>query len=179
MAGSVNKVILVGNLGADPEIRRTQDGRPIANLRLATSDSWRDKTTGERREKTEWHRVVIFNENLCRIAEQYLKKGSKVYIEGALQTRKWQDQSGQDRYSTEVVLQGFRGELTLLDRAGSSSNDAGSSENNGEFGPPGPHRYPARPARASLENAVYGGRMKRWVLAGALAFAAATPSACF
>ncbi len=112
MAGSVNKVILVGNLGADPEIRRTQDGRPIANLRLATSDSWKDKTTGERREKTEWHRVVIFNENLCRIAEQYLKKGSKIYIEGALQTRKWQDQAGQDRYSTEVVLQGFRGELT-------------------------------------------------------------------
>ena len=118
MAGSVNKVILIGNLGADPEIRRTQDGRPIANLRVATSDSWKDKTTGERREKTEWHRVVIFNENLCRIAEQYLKKGSKVFIEGALQTRKWQDQSGQDRYSTEVVLQGFRGELTLLDRAG-------------------------------------------------------------
>ena len=115
MAGSVNKVILVGNLGADPEIRRTQDGRPVANLRLATSDSWKDKNTGERKEKTEWHRVVIFNENLCRIAEQYLKKGSKVYIEGALQTRKWQDQSGQDRYSTEVVLQGFRGELTLLD----------------------------------------------------------------
>ena len=118
MAGSVNKVILIGNLGADPEIRRTQDGRPVANLRLATSESWKDKTTGERKEKTEWHRVVIFNENLCRIAEQYLKKGSKVFIEGALQTRKWQDQSGQDRYSTEVVLQGFRGELTLLDRAG-------------------------------------------------------------
>ena len=118
MAGSVNKVILIGNLGADPEIRRTQDGRPVANLRLATSKSWKDKTTGERKEKTEWHRVVIFNENLCRIAEQYLKKGSKVFIEGALQTRKWQDQSGQDRYSTEVVLQGFRGELTLLDRAG-------------------------------------------------------------
>ena len=118
MAGSVNKVILIGNLGADPEIRRTQDGRPVANLRLATSDSWRDKATGERKEKTEWHRVVIFNENLCRIAEQYLKKGSKVYLEGQLQTRKWQDQSGQDRYSTEVVLQGFRGELTLLDRAG-------------------------------------------------------------
>jgi len=142
MAGSVNKVILIGNLGADPEIRRTQDGRPIANLRLATSDSWRDKATGERREKTEWHRVVIFNEILCRIAEQYLKKGSKVYIEGALQTRKWQDQSGQDRYSTEVVLQGFRGELTLLDRAGSSSSDAGSDEN-GEFGSPGPTRKAA------------------------------------
>ena len=115
MAGSVNKVILVGNLGKDPEIRRTQDGRPIANLRIATSESWRDKSTGERREKTEWHSVVIFNENLCKIAEQYLKKGSKVFIEGALQTRKWQDQYGQDRYSTEVVLQGFNGNLTMLD----------------------------------------------------------------
>jgi single-strand DNA-binding protein len=118
VAGSVNKVILIGNLGADPEIRHTQDGRPIANLRIATSESWRDKATGERKEKTEWHRVVIFNENLCKVAEQYLKKGSKVFIEGQLQTRKWQDQSGQDRYSTEVVLQGFRGALTLLDRAG-------------------------------------------------------------
>jgi single-strand DNA-binding protein len=152
MAGSVNKVILIGNLGADPEIRRTQDGRPIANLRIATSDSWRDKATGERREKTEWHRVVIFNENLCRIAEQYLKKGSKVYIEGALQTRKWQDQSGQDRYSTEVVLQGFRGELTLLDRAGSSSSDAGSNDNgNGEFGSPGPTRKAAVAAAGSRD----------------------------
>jgi len=147
MAGSVNKVILIGNLGADPEIRRT----PIANLRLATSDSWRDKATGERREKTEWHRVVIFNENLCRIAEQYLKKGSKVYIEGALQTRKWQDQSGQDRYSTEVVLQGFRGELTLLDRAGSSANDAGSDEG-GEFGSPGPTRKAAVAAAGSARG---------------------------
>ena len=115
MAGSVNKVILIGNLGKDPEIRRTQDGRPIANLRLATTESWRDKATGEKREKTEWHSVVIFNEGLCKIAEQYLKKGSKVYIEGQLQTRKWQDQQGQDRYSTEVVLQNFRGELTMLD----------------------------------------------------------------
>ena len=113
MAGSINKVILVGNLGADPEIRRTQDGRPIANLRLATSESWRDKSSGERRERTEWHRVVIFNEGLCKIAEQYLRKGSKVYLEGQLQTRKWQDQSGQDRYSTEVVLQGFTGNLTM------------------------------------------------------------------
>jgi single-strand DNA-binding protein len=141
MAGSVNKVILIGNLGADPEIRRTQDGRPVANLRLATSDSWKDKNTGERREKTEWHRVVIFNENLCRIAEQYLKKGSKVYIEGALQTRKWQDQSGQDRYSTEVVLQGFRGELTLLDRAGGGGGgDFAADDSGGEFGSPGPTR---------------------------------------
>jgi single-strand DNA-binding protein len=151
MAGSVNKVILVGNLGADPEIRRTQDGRPIANLRLATSDSWRDKTSGERKEKTEWHRVVIFNENLCRIAEQYLKKGSKVYIEGALQTRKWQDQSGQDRYSTEVVLQGFRGELTLLDRAGGSGAGSGGDMDEaggGDFGSPGPTRKVAAAAGA-------------------------------
>jgi single-strand DNA-binding protein len=150
MAGSVNKVILVGNLGADPEIRRTQDGRPIANLRLATSESWKDKTTGERREKTEWHRVVIFNENLCRIAEQYLKKGSKVFIEGALQTRKWQDQSGQDRYSTEVVLQGFRGELTLLDRAGSAGggSSGGDADDAGEFGSSGPTRKVAAAAAA-------------------------------
>jgi len=118
MAGSVNKVILVGNLGKDPEIRRTQDGRPIANLSIATSETWRDKGTGERKEKTEWHRVVIFSEPLCKIVEQYLKKGAKVYIEGALQTRKWTDQSGVEKYSTEVVLQNFRGELTLLDRAG-------------------------------------------------------------
>jgi single-strand DNA-binding protein len=127
MAGSVNKVILVGNLGKDPEIRRTQDGRPIANLRVATSESWRDKNTGERREKTEWHAVVIFNENLCKVAEQYLRKGSKVYIEGQLQTRKWQDQSGQDRYSTEVVLQGFNGQLTMLD--GRPGGSAGMQEN--------------------------------------------------
>lgn len=127
MAGSVNKVILIGNLGRDPEIRRTQDGRPIANLRVATTESWRDKTTGEKREKTEWHSVVIFSEPLCRVAEQYLKKGAKVYIEGALQTRKWQDQSGAERYSTEVVLQGFNGQLTMLDgRAGGMG--AGVSE---------------------------------------------------
>ncbi len=118
MAGSVNKVILVGNLGKDPEIRRTQDGRPIANLSVATSESWRDKTTGERKEKTEWHRVVIFNEGLCKIVEQYLKKGSKVYLEGALQTRKWTDKDGHDKYSTEVVLQGFNSSLTMLDTRG-------------------------------------------------------------
>ena len=118
MSGSVNKVILVGNLGADPEIRRTQDGRPIANLRLATSESWRDKTSGERREKTEWHRVVVFNEGLCKVIEQYVKKGSKVYLEGSLQTRKWTDQSGQERYATEVVLQGFNAVLTMLDSKG-------------------------------------------------------------
>lgn len=132
MAGSVNKVILIGNLGADPEIRRTNDGRPIANLRVATSESWRDKNSGERRERTEWHRVVIFNEGLCRIAEQYLKKGSKVYLEGQLQTRKWEDQSGQERYSTEVVLQGFNSQLTMLDsRAGGGER---ASEDSGSFG---------------------------------------------
>ena len=118
MAGSVNKVILVGNLGADPEIRRTQDGRPIANLSVATSDTWRDKNTGERREKTEWHRVAVFNEGLCKVIEQYLRKGSKVYLEGKLQTRKWQDQNGQDRYTTEVVLQNYEGNLTMLDGRG-------------------------------------------------------------
>ena len=129
MAGSVNKVILVGNLGKDPEIRRTQDGRPIANLRIATSENWRDKYSGERREKTEWHSVVIFNENLCKVVEQYLKKGAKVYIEGALQTRKWQDQQGQERYSTEVVLQGFNGTLTMLDgRAGAGGGMADSGQ---------------------------------------------------
>lgn len=118
MAGSVNKVILIGNLGADPEIRRTQDGRPIANLNIATSETWRDRNSGERKEKTEWHRVVIFNEGLCKVAEQYLKKGAKVYIEGQLQTRKWQDKDGQDKYSTEVVLQGFNSTLTMLDGRG-------------------------------------------------------------
>ena len=139
MAGSVNKVILVGNLGADPEVRRTQDGRPIVNLRVATSESWRDKNTGERREKTEWHRVVIFSEGLAKIAEQYLKKGSKVYLEGALQTRKWQDKDGQDRYSTEVVLQGFNSALTMLDRAGGGGGaGAGADADNSDFGSAGP-----------------------------------------
>lgn len=115
MAGSVNKAIIIGNLGRDPEIRRTQDGRPIANMTVATSESWRDKSTGERREKTEWHRVVVFNEALCKIAEQYLRKGSKVYIEGQLQTRKWTDKDGVEKYSTEIVLQGFNATLTMLD----------------------------------------------------------------
>ena len=135
MAGSVNKVILVGNLGADPEIRRTQDGRPIANLRVATSENWRDKNTGERREKTEWHRVVIFNEGLCKVAEQYLKEGSKVYIEGALQTRKWTDQSGQEKYSTEIVLQGFNSVLTMLDgRTGGGGSSGGGDYGDDDFG---------------------------------------------
>ncbi len=134
MAGSVNKVILVGNLGKDPEVRRLGSGDPVVNLRLATSESWRDKATGERKERTEWHSVVIFNENLARIAEQYLKKGSKVYIEGQLQTRKWQDQSGQDRYSTEVVLQRYRGELTLLDGRGGGGGEmaAGGGDDFGQ-----------------------------------------------
>jgi single-strand DNA-binding protein len=136
MAGSVNKVILIGNLGKDPEIRRTQDGRPIANLRVATTETWRDKTSGERREKTEWHSVVIFNEGLCRVAEQYLKKGAKVYIEGQLQTRKWQGQDGQDRYSTEVVLQNFNGQLTMLDsRGGGASAGMHEDDQAGYSGP--------------------------------------------
>ncbi|RKD56691.1 single-strand binding protein [Rhizobium sp. WW_1] len=139
MAGSVNKVILIGNLGADPEIRRTQDGRPIANLNIATSETWRDRNSGERKEKTEWHRVVIFNEGLCKVAEQYLKKGAKVYIEGALQTRKWQDQNGQDKYSTEIVLQGFNSTLTMLDgrgEGGGGSMEGGSrgGRGGGDFG---------------------------------------------
>jgi single-strand DNA-binding protein len=125
MAGSVNKVILVGNLGKDPEVRRLNSGDPVVSFTLATSETWRDKTTGERKERTEWHNVVIFNENLGKIAEQYCKKGSKVYVEGQLQTRKWQDQSGQDRYTTEVVLTRFRGELTLLDsRSGGADRDS-------------------------------------------------------
>ena len=118
MAGSVNKVILVGNLGRDPEIRSTQDGLRIANLSVATSESWRDKASGERKERTEWHRVVIFNDKLVEVVEKYLKKGAKVYLEGALQTRKWTDNSGQERYTTEVVLQRYRGELTMLDSRG-------------------------------------------------------------
>jgi single-strand DNA-binding protein len=150
MAGSVNKVILVGNLGADPEIRRTQDGRPIANLRLATTDSWRDKASGEKREKTEWHRVVIFNEGLCKVAEQYLKKGAKVYIEGQLQTRKWQDQQGQERYSTEVVLQGFSSQLTMLDgrSGGAGMQEGGQSDYGGDFGNGGGEPPARRPAAA-------------------------------
>ncbi len=134
MAGSVNKVILIGNLGADPEIRHTQDGRPIANLSIATSESWRDRNTGERKEKTEWHRVVIFSEGLAKIVEQYLKKGSKVYIEGQLQTRKWTDQSGNDKYSTEVVLSGFNGTLTMLDSRSGGGDGGGSSGGGGDFG---------------------------------------------
>jgi len=149
MAGSVNKVILVGNLGKDPEIRRTQDGRPIANLSVATSESWRDKATGERKEKTEWHRVVIFNEGLCKIAEQYLKKGAKVYLEGQLQTRKWTDQSGVEKYSTEVVLQGFNSNLTMLDGRGGAGGSFGSDDQSGgDFGGSGPSSAPRRAVAA-------------------------------
>jgi single-strand DNA-binding protein len=125
MAGSVNKVILVGNLGRDPEIRSTSGGQRIANFSLATSETWRDKNSGERKERTEWHRVVIFNERLVDVVEKYVKKGAKLYIEGALQTRKWTDNSGQERYSTEVVLQNFRGELTMLDSRGGGGGGGG------------------------------------------------------
>src|SRR4029078_17159 len=144
MAGSVNKVILIGNLGKDPEIRRTQDGRPIANLSVATSENWRDKATGERREKTEWHGVVILNEGLGKIAEQYLKKGAKVYLEGQLQTRKYTDKEGVEKYSTEVVLRGFNSSLTMLDtRSGGAGG--GSYESSDDFGAqsPAPARKPA------------------------------------
>ena len=152
MAGSVNKVILVGNLGRDPEIRHTQDGRKIANLRVATSETWRDKNSGERREKTEWHSVVIFNDGLCNVAERFLKKGSKVYIEGQLQTRKWQDQQGQDRYSTEVVLQGFGGTLTMLDGASGGGGRAGASMQEG-----GQADYGASDAFGGGYDSGYGG----------------------
>ena len=134
MAGSVNKVILVGNLGADPEIRSLGSGDRVANLRIATSETWRDKSSGERKEKTEWHRVVIFNENLVKVAETYLKKGSKVYIEGSIQTRKWADQSGVEKFSTEVVLQKFRGELTMLDGRGDAEREEGGGFSSGDRG---------------------------------------------
>ncbi len=134
MAGSVNKVILVGNLGRDPEVRTFQNGGKVCNLRIATSENWKDKQTGERKERTEWHSVAIFSEPLARIAEQYLKKGSKVYLEGQLETRKWQDQSGQDRYSTEVVLRPYRGELTLLDGRDGGGGGYGGGSGGGGYG---------------------------------------------
>ncbi|KIC27263.1 MULTISPECIES: single-stranded DNA-binding protein [unclassified Leisingera] len=127
MAGSLNKVMLIGNLGRDPEVRSFQNGGKVCNLRIATSETWKDRNTGERREKTEWHSVAVFSEGLVRVCEQYLRKGSKVYIEGQLQTRKWQDQSGQDRYSTEVVLQGFGSTLTMLDGRGEGGGGGGQS----------------------------------------------------
>ena len=152
MAGSVNKVIIVGNLGKDPEIRTLNSGDRVANLTVATSENWRDKSSGERKEKTEWHRVVVFNEGLCKVIEQYLKKGAKVYLEGALQTRKWQDKDGQDRYSTEVVLQGFNSQLTMLDGrgggAGSSGGDFGGGEDFGSSGPSGGGGQRRQPAMA-------------------------------
>lgn len=142
MAGSVNKVILVGNLGADPEVRRLSSGDPVVNLSVATSETWRDKQSGERRERTEWHRVVIFNDQLAKVAEQFLKKGMKVYIEGQLQTRSWEDQSGQKRYSTEIVLQRFRGELQMLDSRGGEGGQAGYGSGGqgrgSDFGQSGP-----------------------------------------
>jgi single-strand DNA-binding protein len=149
MAGSVNKVILVGNLGRDPEIRSTNDGTRIANLNLATSESWRDRVSGERKERTEWHRVVIFNERLVEIAEKYLKKGAKIYIEGALQTRKWTDQQNQERYSTEVVLQRFRGELTMLDGARGASG-GGAMEGGYDEGDSGSYGSSPRAAAAPM-----------------------------
>lgn len=151
MAGSVNKVIIVGNLGRDPEVRRLGSGDPVVNLRVATSETWRDKQSGERKERTEWHSVVIFNEALAKVAEQYLTKGSKVYLEGQLQTRKWQDQSGVEKFTTEIVLQRFRGELTILD-----SRQGGSDEqDSGGYG--SAHQKQGRPARRDSDG--FGGRM--------------------
>jgi single-strand DNA-binding protein len=159
MAGSVNKVILVGNLGRDPEVRRLGSGEPVVNLRIATSETWRDKQSGEKKERTEWHSVVIFNENLAKVAEQYLKKGSKIYIEGQLQTRKWQDQSGVEKYTTEIVLQRYRGELTILDSRGQSGSDeagggygdeaAGGGSSFGRSGPASGGGGSRQPAMAS------------------------------
>jgi single-strand DNA-binding protein len=155
MAGGVNKVIIVGNLGADPEVRNLPSGGKVVNMRVATTDTWRDKNTGERRDRTEWHSVVIFNENLGRVAEQYLRKGSKVYLEGALQTRKWQDQSGADRYSTEVVLQNFNSTLVLLDSRGESGGDSPG----GFSGPPASSSYGGQ--RDSSFGGGGGGRPER------------------
>lgn len=146
MAGSVNKVILVGNLGRDPEVRTTQDGRELVNLSIATSESWRDKNSGERREKTEWHRAVIFNESLVNVAKNYLRKGSKIYVEGALQTRKWTDQSGQEKYSTEIVLQGYNAALTILD----SKRDSEGGSEGGNYAQP----QAARPAMKATDHVV-------------------------
>ena len=162
MAGSVNKVILVGNLGADPEIRRLNSGDPVVNLRIATSESWRDKGSGERKEKTEWHSVVIFNDNLAKVAEQYLKKGMKVYIEGQLQTRKWQDQTGNDRYSTEIVLQKFRGELQMLDSRGQGGEGGqagygGGGGRGSDFGSSGPGDDYNRGSRGGSAGGSSGG----------------------
>ena len=160
MAGSVNKVILIGNLGKDPEVRRMQNGNPVVNLTVATSDTWRDKATGERKEKTEWHRVVIFSEGLAKVAEQYLKKGAKVYLEGALQTRKWTDPQGVEKYSTEIVLQGFNSTLTMLDGkagggAGAGGGDSYGGDMGGDFGSGSPSSAP--PRRAAVAASSGGG----------------------
>ncbi|HTU53216.1 MAG TPA: single-stranded DNA-binding protein [Acetobacteraceae bacterium] len=155
MAGSVNKVILVGNLGRDPEIRTTQDGQKIVQLSVATSESWNDKASGERKERTEWHRVVIFNDRLADVAERFLRKGRKVYVEGALQTRKWTDQSGQEKYTTEVVIGRFRGDLTLLDSAGGGESGGAGRAARGPAGAAG--GGPGAPAGASWEGGKAGG----------------------
>ncbi len=160
MAGSVNKVILIGNLGRDPEVRHSQDGSKIVNLNIATSESWKDRNSGERKEKTEWHRVVIFNDRVADVAERYLKKGSKVYIEGALQTRKWTDQSGAEKYTTEVVIGKFRGELTLLDGRGEGGG-CGAYEGGGESSDFAPAPRPPAPAR-SPSPAAGGGSGSGW-----------------
>ncbi|HEU0161169.1 MAG TPA: single-stranded DNA-binding protein [Rhizomicrobium sp.] len=149
MAGSVNKVILVGNLGKDPEVRRMTSGDPVVNLSIATSETWRDKASGERKEKTEWHRVVIFNKNLADVAEKYLKKGAKVYVEGQLQTRKWTDKDGAEKYSTEVVLQNFRGELTMLDGRSGGEGGGGFGGNRG-----GANEAPASFQRDELDDEI-------------------------
>lgn len=151
MAGSVNKVILIGNLGRDPEVRTMQDGNPVVNLSVATSENWRDKNSGERREKTEWHRVVIFNDRLADVAQKYLRKGSKVYLEGQLQTRKWTDQSGVEKYTTEVVLQRYRGELTMLDSRGEGG---GAYESGGDFGAPSSAPEPASAGGADIDDEI-------------------------
>jgi single-strand DNA-binding protein len=150
MAGSVNKVILVGNLGADPEVRRLQSGDPVVNLRIATSESWRDKSSGERKEKTEWHAVTIFNDQIAKVAEAYLRKGMKVYVEGQLQTRKWTDQQGQDRYSTEIVLQKFRGELQMLDTKSDDAAPSKPARQQTMYGDDDPR--PAAGGRAALDD---------------------------
>jgi single-strand DNA-binding protein len=156
MAGSVNKVILVGNLGADPEIRSLNSGDRVANLRVATSETWRDKSSGERKEKTEWHRVVIFNDNLVKVAEQYLRKGSKIYLEGSIQTRKWADQSGVEKFSTEIVLQKFRGELTMLDGRGDSAGEGDAGGYSGGFssGPKAQSSAPREDFSADLDDEI-------------------------
>jgi len=158
MAGSVNKVILIGNVGADPEIRRMNSGDQVATLRIATSDTWRDRNTGERRERTEWHSVVIFNENLVKVVEQYVKKGAKLYIEGQLQTRKWQDQNGLDRYTTEIVLQKYRGELQMLDSRGEGGGRSSINEQSGNYNT-APSNYGGSSAQG--DNAQTGGNFSR------------------